>query len=505
MLIKMLTKYLNFLKVYIITLTSLVLFNLSLLGKEDFTSIEENRPNILWLDVEDLCPDIGCYGNSLVYTPNLDRLALEGVLYTNAFVTGPVCSASRSAIITGMYQTSIGAHNHRSHRRDNYSLPEPVKIVTEYLHNAGYYTCNCEWDDFSKPGKKDYNFNISKSFIGTDWHQRKSDQPFFAQIHFSVTHREFKKDSINPIDPDLIKLPPYYPDHPIARKDWALYLESIQVLDRQIGRILKMLEEEDLVDNTIVFFTADHGRAMLRGKQWLYEGGIHVPLIIRWPGILESGKVVEELISLIDLAPTWLKIAGVKIPEHMQGKCFMGPHIERQYIFAARDRCDETDDRIRSVRTKHYKYIRNFYPQQPYTQFNAYKKRQYPVLTLMEVLHSYGELNSEQEHFMSSARPVEELYNLKEDPYEICNLVKNPEYCNVLEELRVVLDEWICQKKDKGQIPEDPEITKYWDLRQKERYKKLMKERGLEPDINNEKYLEWWRMKFNLPDSIKTE
>lgn len=455
-----------------------------------------DQPNILWLDIEDVSPDFSCYGTPLVKTPNLDQMAGEGVRFTNAFTSAPVCSPSRSAIATGMYQTTIGAHNHRSHRRDDYQLPEPVKVITKYFQDEGYFCTRGQFGNRKARGKLDFNFSFEfeEGFDGTDWDQREKGQPFFAQLHFHEVHRPFEKDEQNPIDPDQVELPPYYPDHPLLREDWALYLESIQVMDRKVGQVLERLEKEGLAENTAVFFTGDHGRAMLRGKQWLYDGGIRIPLLVRWPGHISPGTVDHQLINAIDLAPTWMKIAGIDPPEYLQGHDFLDPNNpEREYLFAARDRCDETDDRIRCVRTKRYKYIRNFYPERPYMQMNVYKKRRYPAFTLMKVLHDRGELTPIQEKFMAEYRPPEELYDLRDDPHEVHNLANDPDFSHTLKFFRTKLDEWIFETGDKGQVPEDPKIAQYWDKTMYSRYEDWMKQRGLSPDISKEDYLEWWK------------
>ena len=459
---------------------------------------ESERPNILWLDTEDLSPDIGCYGNSLVKTPNIDKLASEGVKFTHAFVTAPVCSASRSAVATGMYQTSIGCHNHRS-KRDT-PLPNGIEHFSHYLRSAGYFVCNGQNLTDGRQGKLDYNFKMSfeEAFDGTDWSQRKPGQPFFAEVHFNETHRLFTHDPDNPINPDHVKIPPYYPDHPITRQDWALYLETAQNLDKKVGKILQRLEDESLADNTVVFFWGDHGCAMVRGKQFVYDEGIHIPLIVRWNGRIQPGTVNSDFVSAIDLTPTWLSIAGVEPPEYMQGRNLFDPKGQkRDYIVAARDRCDETDDRIRCVRAKRYKYIKNFFPERPYTYFNAYKKLQYPVLTLMEKMYAEGKLTQEQANFMSPTRPGEELYDLINDPYEVYNLAGKPEYDNTLKEFRSILDEWVEETGDQGEIPEDAEIMSYWDQNAKEGFDKQMRQRGLEPDVNNEEYLAWWEKRLN--------
>jgi N-sulfoglucosamine sulfohydrolase len=457
-----------------------------------------DRPNVLWLISEDTSPDIACYGNALVKTPNIDRLASHGAMFTNAFTTAPVCSASRSGFMTGMYQTSIDAHNHRSHRRDGYTLRPPVTVITSLFRRAGYYVCNCAGLSYKKAGKTDWNFTPSVTpFDGTDWSQRKPGQPFFAQMNFSMTHRDFRRDKNNPIDPEKVELPPYYPDHPVVRRDWADYLESIQVLDNEIGVALQWLEKEGAADNTIVMYFGDHGRPHVRGKQWLYEGGIHIPMIVRWPGHIEPGTVVDDLVSSVDFAPTFLSLAGIEPPEHLQGHVVYGPGKRtRKYVLAARDRCDETVDRIRCVRSKRYKYIRNHYPDRPYTQFNAYKKLQYPVLTVMEILHKQNRLTPEQAKFMATSRPREELYDLQNDPHELRNLAEERKFSGTLKEHRKVLDEWIQATGDRGEVPEAPQVIAYWQDEMAKWYRQQMENRGLSPEISDEEYLAWWEKKL---------
>jgi arylsulfatase A-like enzyme len=428
-----------------------------------------NKPNILWILSEDISPDLSCYGTRAVQTPNLDKLALEGIRFTNAFTTSPVCSASRSAMITGMFQTSIGAHNHRSHRDDGYTLPEPVRLISEYFREAGYFTANVKTaaPGVRGSGKTDFNFKFKNAFDGSDWNQRKPGQPFFAQLSISVTHRgghwkNLREKLGNPVDPGKIKLPPYYPDHPVAREDWATYLDSIQLMDQYVGKILKRLDDEGLMNNTVVIFIGDHGRCHVRGKQWLYDGGIHIPLIVRWPGKLKAGQVCDNLVSSIDISATVLRIAGIEPPKHVEGKVFLErdtkrtwkPVNKREYIIAARDRCDETIDRIRCVRTKRYKYIRNFMPERPYTQTNAYKERSYPMLNLMKELHAQGKLTPVQALFMAPRKPDEELYDVRNDPYEVNNLATSPEHRKRLKKMRAVLDKWIKDTSDMGQSAE---------------------------------------------------
>src|SRR3954464_2185715 len=244
------------------------------------------RPNILWLIAEDFGQHLGCYGTKEVWTPNLDKLALEGVRYDRFYTTAPVCSPSRSAFMTGMYQTSIGAQNHRSHRDDGFRLPRGVKVLTDWLREAGYYTANVK--EFPKPivfkgtGKTDWNFSYEgKPFDSDRWDDLKEHQPFYAQVNFQETHRTFHAPKR--ADPARVEIPPYYPDHPVTRADWAAYLDAATELDRKVGRILEQLEADGLADRTIVVFFGDNGQAHVRGKQFCYEEGLHVPLIVRWP------------------------------------------------------------------------------------------------------------------------------------------------------------------------------------------------------------------------------
>ncbi len=242
------------------------------------------QPNVVWIYGEDLYPDLACYGTPVVQTPNLDRFASEGTLFSNAFVTCPVCSPSRSAIITGRYQTSFGAHNHRSKR--DAPLPGGIELATDLFRQAGYFTCNSSGPPDHRPGKTDFNFLREDPFDGVLWNEREEGQPFYAQFNITDTHRDFTRDPENPIDPSAVELPPYYPGHPLVRRDWANWLESIQVFDRKVGEVLGMLERDGLVENTIVFIISDHGRAHIRDKQFLYDGGIRVPCIVRWPTTL---------------------------------------------------------------------------------------------------------------------------------------------------------------------------------------------------------------------------
>lgn len=452
----------------------------------------ESRPNILWLISEDTSPDFGCYGHPLVHSPNIDRLAAEGTRYNAAFAAAPVCSAARSAMMTGMYQTSIGAHNHRSHREDGYTLPAPVEVITKYFRDAGYFTSNGHGVNWDKPGKADFNFTTATApFDGTDWRQRKAGQPFLAQYNFSMTHREFQRDPERPIDPAMVDLPPYYPNTPLLRRDWADYLESAQVLDRQVGVLLKRLDEDGLAENTIIVYHGDHGQAHVRGKQWLYDSGTRVPLVVRKPDGTGAGKVSEELVSLLDLAPTMMQWAGIEPPSHLHGRS-LDTGAPRDRIVCARDRCDEAVDRIRSVRTKQFKYIRNFYPERAYLQFNAYKKKQYPAVSVLELWKKEGKLTEAQQPFMAATRPEEELYDLAADPHEVKNLATDPAHKKTLLELRAQLNHWIEESGDRGAVPEPVEVTDFARTDSRKRFDEAMLERGIAPDAEPEVHVAWW-------------
>ncbi len=422
------------------------------------------RPNILWLIAEDFGQHLACYGTREVRSPNLDRLASEGVRYTRFFTTAPVCSTSRSAFITGMYQTSIDAHHHRSHRDDDYRLPAGVRIITDRLRDAGYFTANLktlpEDFGFKGTGKTDWNFKVDgQPFDGDDWAELKGHQPFYAQINFQETHRAFHAPKI--ADPAKVEIPPYYPDHPTVREDWAQYLDAASELDRKIGLILGRLEKEGLADNTIIAFFGDNGQAHVRGKQFCYDTGLMVPLIIRWPAKanpppdFKPGTVSDRLLLSIDLTATSLAIAGIDRPSNMQGRVFLGPKAEppRDIVFGARDRCDETLFRLRTARDARYRYIRNFTPDRPFLLRNDYKIKQYPTWNLLKELDAQGKLtHPAQKLLVAPTMPAEALYDTVADPHETTNLATSddPEYQAALKRLRKATEDWIADTKDCG-------------------------------------------------------
>ena len=417
------------------------------------------RPNILWIVIDDIGPDLGCFGNRLVTTPNLDQFAKEGVRFPSAFATCPVCSPSRSAFSTGMYQTTIGAQDHRSAIG---RLPEGTRAITDYLLEAGYWTVNIESDGQFKEkkilgssGKTDWNFTPGRDpftmhswdvnhpeqiFTGEDWNKRKAGQPFFAYVNIETAKahgfgdgRRFAKEQGISVHPEQIEVPPYYPDTPQMRDRLGQYYDAVSHLDFVVGEVLKGLKEAGLEEKTLVFFFSDHGRAMMRHKQWLYDGGIHVPLIVRWPGKIKPDSVREDLVSLIDVMPTTLRAAGIEAPARMEGRHLFGGDVPpREYIFAARDRCDNTFDRVRCVRTQRYKYIRNFHPELPYTQESEYATGAFLELRLLMKLKEENKLTPEQALFMAPRKPPEELYDLQADPYEVKNLADVAEHKEIL-------------------------------------------------------------------------
>jgi len=428
------------------------------------------RPNILWLIAEDFGQHLGCYGTKEIWSPNLDQLARDGVRYTRFYTTAPVCSPSRSAFMTGMYQTTIGAHNHRAHRDDGFKLPDGVRVLTDWMRDAGYFTANVRQMPasfgFRGTGKTDWNFTYDgKPFDSDRWADLKTHQPFYAQINFQETHRPFHPPKR--ADPAKVELPPYYPDHPVARADWADYLDAATEVDRKIGLVLKQLEADGLADSTVIVFFGDNGQAHVRGKQFCYESGLLVPLIIRWPKSFpvpkhfKPGAVDDRLLVAIDLAPTMLDIAGAKQIPKMEGEIFLGdraapPH---QYVFGARDRCDETVFRFRTVRDARYRYIRNFTPDRPFLQPNEYKEKQYPVWNLLKELHAAGQLSPIPDALCAPAMPEEELFDLDADPHEINNLAKSPAHQDTRQRLRRVLETWIEQTHDQGRDLEPPELA----------------------------------------------
>ena len=431
----------------------------------------QQKPNILWVSFEDCYPYFGCYGDPVAHTPNLDRLAAQGCLWTHAFSTAPVCSPARSAVITGMYPVSIGTHHHRTDTGANYDFPHDyeavaphyVKCFPEYLRAAGYYCTN--------NAKTDYQFSPPVTAwddcsSGGHWrHRPDPQQPFFAVWNLTQTHESGMWEDKWPdldVDLDKIAVPPYFPDTPKVRRALARMYANIEVSDRRLGEILAELEEDGLAKNTVVFIWTDHG-PMPRGKRWPYDSGIRSPLIVRWPGVLEPGAVSDRLVSTVDLGPTVLSICGVELPYHLQGQPFLGAKATspRQYVFAARDRYDEMYDTTRAVRDQRFKYMRHYHPEEPYMRYNRYRNI-HPIMQELWRLHVAGELTGPPAQLMQGHRPAEELYDTESDPHEIHNLAADPAYTAELVRLRAALDAWQREVHDLGLIPEDVMVRQMW-------------------------------------------
>jgi N-sulfoglucosamine sulfohydrolase len=426
-----------------------------------------DRPNILWITCEDINPYLGCYGDAWAVTPNLDALARQGVRYTRAFATAPVCAPSRSCLITGVYATSLGTQ----HLRSEVKLPQRIKCLPEYLRAAGYYCSNNY--------KEDYNFTAADAWDESSdrahWRKRRPEQPFFSVFNFTSTHQgqingsdeEFfakyrsKLDPEERHDPAKIMLAPYYPDTPFVRNIWARYYDLITFMDKQVGNLLGQLESDGLAENTIVFFFADHGLGIPRFKRTLYDSGLHVPLIIRFPdryrqlSPVKTGSDADRLVSFVDFAPTVLSVVGLPVPGHMQGSAFLGRPAGRvrEYLFGASSRVDEVYELQRCVRDRRYKYIRNFMPHLPYIQPSEYPDRAEIMQELRRVA-AEGTLTGPQRSWWLPTKPVEELYDTQADPHEVNNLADSPRHGRTLRRLRKILREWIIETHDTGFMSE---------------------------------------------------
>jgi len=436
------------------------------------------RPNVLWFVVDDMSANFSCYGETAILTPHVDRLAAAGTRFANAFVTAPVCSSSRSAMITGCYQTTIGAHHHRSGRGPHrIALPAGVAPLPALLRRAGYFTCIGSGlpgvDHRGLPvkrdrkGKTDYNFDWDETIYDShDWAGRKEGQPFFMQVQlhggklrgdseasFAAMEKRAAAAFGKAVDPDKVTLPPHYPDDPLLRRDWAAYLDSVRLTDEHVGRVMDRLRAEGLAESTLVVFMTDHGISHARGKQFLYDEGTRIPFLVAGPGVA-AGAVREDLIEHLDMAAITLAAAGLEIPGSMRGRdALAGDYQPRDAVFAARDRCGEAADRIRSVRTATHLYIRNFHPGRPHLMPNDYKDSKAIVRRLRE-LHAAGSLPELSEKLLFAPdRPAEELYEWKRDRWQIANLAGDPTASATLRELSARLDRWIEECRDPGDEP----------------------------------------------------
>jgi len=425
-----------------------------------FSKASEDLPNILWLTSEDNSPFLGCYGDEFATTPNLDKLASEGFLYTHAYANAPVCAPARNTIITGVYATSGGNQHMRSH----YRMSDRIRLYPKYLRELGYYCTNNI--------KTDYNIDLNQ--YGGAWDQssdsahyksRKEGQPFFAIFNTTISH-ESSVHKWTPTeelrhDPEAVPIPPYHPRTAEMKHDWAQYYDKVEDMDSWIGEKLRELDEAGLSENTIVFYYGDHGGVMARSKRYVYESGTHVPFIVRvpekykhWFPNEEKGTKVDRMISFVDLAPTLLSIVGIPVPEYLQGNAFLGsqktPDPEYAYMF--RGRMDERYDMSRALRDQQFRYIRNYMPHRIYGQHLSYLWRA-PSIGSWEQACLAGECNAVQSVFWHS-KPSEELYDTENDPWEVKNLADDPQYADVLARMRKANHDWVMDIMDTGFIPE---------------------------------------------------
>ncbi len=447
--------------------------------KKEVKQTSTPKPNIVWIVCEDMSPHLSSYGDKIVKTPNLDRLASEGVRYTNAFTTAGVCAPSRNAIITGRYQTANGGHHMRTTAASGLSkdaypenfkpystlLPADVQPYPHYLRQAGYYCSN--------NSKEDYQFESSptmwdESSNKAHWRNRQDkSQPFFSIFNLMVTHESqvwVREGEPLLVDPKKVEVPPYYPDDSVSRKTIARFLTNVMLMDKQVGNIIQQLKDDGLYNNTIIFFYSDHGDGLPYAKRELHHRGLQIPLIIKAP-FLPAGTTDTQLISAIDFAPTLLSLAGIKIPTAIHGQAFLGSQTaakKRNYIYGARDRMDSETDRVRSVSDGRYNYLRYYMQQLPFYQ-NVRYRLQNPLMLHLLQLRDQGKLNPTQMQWFRTSKPFEELFDTQTDPFELNNLATNPQYATKLKELRTAHEKWMKDYKDWGAVPEMEMVSQWWN------------------------------------------
>ncbi|MXN75680.1 sulfatase-like hydrolase/transferase [Burkholderia sp. 4701] len=438
------------------------------------------RPNIVFIAAEDITTLVGAYGDATVPTPNLDQLAREGIRYTHAYQVAGVCAPARAGVITGMYPTSVGAHNMRTlsgtgaegaagdssfapgMRTYSVVLPPDVRPFPQHLRAAGYYTTNNT--------KTDYQFiapvtTWDENGPAASYRYRPPGAPFFAMYTLFTTHESMltaRKDPLA-VDPATLKVPPIFPDTPAVRGDLARQYTNIAIMDRHLGELIRQLKADGVYDNSVIVFYADNGGTLPWYKREVIERGTHVPLIVRFPGGRNGGTIDDRLVSGIDLAPTVLSLAGVPIPPHVQGRAFAGAAqaAQRRYVFAARDRMDSEYDRVRMVRDARYQYVYNYEPGLPWYQNIAYRM-QLPMMVDILRLRAAGTLPDTTARWFRT-KSVEELYDLERDPWELDNLASDPAYRDKLVELRTAFRQWTRDVGDLGGTPERDLVRQMWN------------------------------------------
>ena len=450
---------------------SSVFFLLSIM----FVFAQENKPNIIWLVCEDQSAQFfPMYGDKTVSLPHLEQLVEDSVLFGNMHATTSVCAPARSAIITGMYPTTLGTHNMRTYnegRKTNqpqlgipsYSpkFPDHIKPFTVYLREAGYYCTN--------NNKQDYNFEITSDAWdqscryckGEDkenihWRNRDAGQPFFAVFNFQITHESqiWKQEQVL-LDPNDIEfIPPYFPDDPVIRQDMAINYSNLVRMNKEVGKIISELKEQGLYDDAYIFFYSDHGGPFPRHKRAIYQTGTKVPFVVKFPKSLHAGEKDDRLLSFVDLAPTVLQMAGIEIPQHMQGKPIneFSHKSLRDHLITASDRFDGQYDRIRAIQDKTFKLIKNFYPEKPHHLDIQYRKNM-PMMQKLMKLFLDGQLNQDQQKWFAQKEEYE-FYDLQLDPFELKNQIQNPDYQDQIQLLMVELEKWMLNTNDLGAVPE---------------------------------------------------
>lgn len=455
-------------------------------------SSQTKQPNILCITCEDISPMLGCFGDKIAITPNLDQLASEGIKFTNLFSCSGVCAPSRFALITGMYPSACGANNMRtsSYMPDGvppYEAvpPSAIKCISEYLRANGYYCTNND--------KTDYQFKVPITAWDAcsnraHWKNRSEGMPFFSIFNLMTTHESQVWDRANDpvtIRPEDVPVPPYFPDKPIIRRDIARVYNNITIMDREVGELIDEVKKAGLLEETVIIFYSDNGGPLPRGKRELYDTGLNVPMIIRFPDRRHAGTEMDDLISFVDIPPTIISLSGIEPPKYMHGRAFLGKYKSepRDYIFAARDRMDSEYDVRRAVRDKRFKYIRNYRPEIGCYQDINYRKN---LECMKELLHlrDEGKLNKAQMYWFRKTKSPEELYDLSKDPYELNNVADDLVYREELIRLRKVHENWL------EEIGDDP-------LRSEKELVWSMWPGGIQPKTEAPKI-------FRTDDSIKT-
>jgi N-sulfoglucosamine sulfohydrolase len=451
-----------------------ILFKLLILNIVHAT-FSQTSTNIVWLDFEDLSPIFSSYGDRTISTPNIDRIANEGIVFKKAYTTVPVCAPTRSSIITSMFPTSIGSHNMRIQAQNKYSNvpnyevvpPDYVRCFPDILRENGIYTVSSKKTDYQF-APSPLTWDVYPANDSTDRYRFPKDKPFFKQINFWETHESqiwgwCRQNLPLSVDTSKVIVPPYLPQTVTNKMDWATQYNNLKYCDGIIGKILDTLEKTGLMKNTIIILSGDHGNGLPRSKRSLHNSGVSVPLLIRFPDKRLAGTVNNDLVYLMDLGPTILTFYNIQAPSQVHGRNIfaVNENNKRKYVFFSADRFDESIDMLRASSDGRYKYIRNYQPQKPQFLNLSYRKSQEGVKELYR-LDSLGKLNSVQATLMRKTKPAEELYDTQNDPYEINNIAGKSEHEAKLIELRAALDQWIRETGDLGFTPESDIAKTFW-------------------------------------------